>query len=684
MTIAIVLMGGLGLVVGIGLALASKVFYVYVDPKIVSVDEALPGANCGGCGLPGCSANAEAIVAGRAAPNSCVAAGEDVAMAIAAILGVSVEAKEPDIALPGCTYGVADADVKYSYDGMNDCRAVALLSGGMKVCNIGCLGLGTCAAACPFDAIVMGPQGLPVVDEVKCTGCGTCERVCPKHIITLSSVTRRILKEYTTEDCTTPCQRACPAGINISRYIQQIAEGDYHGSVQTIKERNPFPTVIGRICPRPCENDCRRKYVDEPVAINYLKRFAADYERAQSERIQPFKAPDTGRRIAVVGGGVQGLSTAFFAARLGHGATVYEGTDRLGGLLNTAIAKYRLPETILKWDIDGILEMGVAAKTGQMLGRDVTVAGLLDDGYEAVFLASGGWDSRLARGAEKTLEAPLPGGCLLLDLLRSGKKGHETVSCGRDTVIVGGEALAGEALAKARSLGAETVTFIFRDSPDKAMLSALTEAGANVIAPAAVSRLTGAGESLTGLDVLNVDTGETRLLEAQTLVFSAGRFPELIFTRPVIGQDPEDRPGTWAALPPYKQPDHADSAGLFAKGDALTDFSGAIKAIGAGRRAAAAIHKLIYDIPLDLPENVLRPDVAIQNVDHVEAVAASQRKIMPLADSRDLAQLMELEQGFDTAAAQTEASRCLNCGLICYRNAENQRPLEPIKDAVNA
>jgi formate dehydrogenase beta subunit len=184
--------------------------------------------------------------------------------------------------------------------------------------------------------------------------------------------------------------------------------------------------------------------------------------------------------------------------------------------------------------------------------------------------------------------------------------------------------------------------------------------------------------------VLNVDTGETRLLEAQTLVFSAGRFPELIFTRPVIGQDPEDRPGTWAALPPYKQPDHADSAGLFAKGDALTDFSGAIKAIGAGRRAAAAIHKLIYDIPLDLPENVLRPDVAIQNVDHVEAVAASQRKIMPLADSRDLAQLMELEQGFDTAAAQTEASRCLNCGLICYRNAENQRPLEPIKDAVNA
>ena len=99
--------------------------------------------------------------------------------------------------------------------------------------------------------------------------------------------------------------------------------------------------------------------------------------------------------------GSRAFPPPFFAARLGHAATVFEGTDRLGGLLNTAIAKCRLPESILTWDIDGILEMGVEARTGQMLGRDVTVAGLLNDGYEAVLLASGGWDSRLARGAEE-------------------------------------------------------------------------------------------------------------------------------------------------------------------------------------------------------------------------------------------------------------------------------------------
>ncbi|MDL2269696.1 RnfABCDGE type electron transport complex subunit B [Desulfosarcina sp. OttesenSCG-928-A07] len=684
MIIAIILMGILGLVVGLGLAVASKVFYVYVDPKIEAVEAALPGANCGGCGLPGCSANAEAIVAGKASPNSCVAAGAEVAEAIATILGVSVEAKEPDIALPGCTYGVQDADVKYQYNGLKDCRAAALLSGGMKVCNIGCLGLGTCAAACPFDAIVMGPKGLPVVNEAKCTGCGTCERVCPKHIITLSSVTRRIFKEYTTEDCTTPCQRACPAGINISRYIEQINEHDYHGAVQTIKERNPFPTVIGRICPRPCETDCRRKYVDEPVAINALKRFAADYERTQKQRILPFKAPDTGRRIAVVGGGVQGLSAAFFSARLGHAATVFEGTDTLGGLLTSAIARYRLPREILQWDIDGIAEMGVEFRTGKMLGKDVSVTDLLSDGFEAVFLATGGWDSRLSRGAEKFVETPIPGSFLLLDVFRSGKPGHGTVNCGSNTVIVGGDTVAKEALEKVKALGAKTVTFILNGMPDPTVVSALTKAGATVLVGHGVIRLSGDGKALSAVDVLDTATGHVATLPAQTLVFAAGRFPELIFAHPVVeGGEEAVVTSEWTAVPPYKRADMADQAGIFAKGDDLTDFSAAIRAIGAGRRAATTLHKLLYQIPLDLPENVLKPGIVIQNVDHVETVAPLPREAMPVVCNHDLEQFDEIEKGYDEKAACKEAGRCLNCGLICYQHT-GQQPLEQIRESVNA
>lgn len=670
---AVFMMGGLGLLVGAGLAAASKVFYVYVDPLIVKIDDVLPGANCGGCGMPGCAANAEAIVAGKAAADSCVAAGPEVAEAIAEIMGLTIEAKEPDIALPGCTYGVLDADLKYFYEGLNDCRAAALLSGGMKVCNIGCMGLGTCAKACPFDAIIMGPQGLPVVDEEKCTGCGTCERVCPKNIINLSSVTRRIMREYTTDDCTTPCQRACPAGINISEYISQIAEGNYLQAVQVIKERNPFPSVIGRICPRPCENDCRRQLIDEPVAINFLKRFAADYEREQGQRVLPFMAPATSRNIAIIGGGVQGLSTAFFSARLGHEVTIFEATDKLGGLLNSAISAYRLDENILQWDIDGILEMGVKAETNKMMGRDFMVADLLAQGFDSVFLASGGWDSRLTRPQGKP-EIPIPDTCLLIDFIKSEVNDKEPISCGSNVVISGGNALAVEAALKAKKLGCQKVIIILRendaDQPlTKAELQTITENSIELHIGSGVNRLFGKDNHLTGIEIVDLNNQNKQKIAAQTLILAAGRFPELIFNKTETDTEPSDS-FTWESLSPYKQPAYCNEVGLYAKGDALTDFSEAIKAIGAGRRAASTIHQAIYDILEPLPENVLTPQSVIQDVDHLENVITNSRQIMPLNTGETLVQTGEQETGFSEESAQIEAKRCLQCGLICYKRTE--------------
>lgn len=124
------MMGGLGVVIGTALLIASKKFYVYEDPKVVAIDDALPGANCGGCGFPGCTANAEAIAKGEQDVNSCVAAGEEVAMAIAEIMGVSLSDKEPEFARPGCHYGNEDADLNYIYKGVQDCRAAAMLMGG--------------------------------------------------------------------------------------------------------------------------------------------------------------------------------------------------------------------------------------------------------------------------------------------------------------------------------------------------------------------------------------------------------------------------------------------------------------------------------------------------------------------------------------------------------------------------
>lgn len=617
-------------------------------------------------------------MAGIAAPNSCVAAGPEVAEAIADIMGVKVEAVEPDIALPGCYFGVRDADTKYVYNGLDDCRAVALLGGGMKVCTIGCLGLGTCARACPFDAISMGPQGLPVVNEDKCTGCGTCERVCPKHIINLSSITRRIIREYTTEECTTPCQRGCPAGINIREYIRQISLGNNHRAVQVIKERNPFPAVIGRICPRPCELECRRNYIDEPVAINYLKRYAADYEKESGDRILPYKAPETGRKIAVVGGGVQGLSVAFFTARLGHDPTVFEAAPKLGGLLRSAISKDRLPEEILDWDIEGIIEMGVKVETQKALGKDFSVESLINEGFDAVFLASGGWDSRLARGAAADIESPIPGTYILVDLMRFGTLPSGSITVESDVVIVGGGSLALDAAKVCKGLGAKTITVLFRETGENSPISdeelekrGLT--GLNVIYNAAVNRLFGEAERLDQVEYIEADTLKRTVIPAQTLVFATGRFPELVFVRPkpeaaeIEGvESAPDLSIGWEGIQTYKRPAFKDEVGLFAEGDVLADYSAAIKAIGAGRRAAASIHQVMYGQSPNLSERVITPQSALQNIYHVEKVQASQRQIMPICSGKELAICGEIERGFTADMAQAEASRCLQCGLICY------------------
>ena len=619
-------------------------------------------------------------MAGTSAPNSCVAAGPEVAQAIASIMGVEIKAVEPDIALPGCYFGVQHADTKYTYNGLDDCRAVALFGGGMKVCTIGCLGLGTCARACPFGAISMGANNLPIVDEKKCTGCGTCERVCPKHIINLSSVTRRIIREYTTEECTTPCQRACPAGINIREYIRQISLGNNHRAVQVIKERNPFPAVIGRICPRPCELECRRNLIDEPVAINYLKRYAADFEKDSGNRILPYKAPATGRKIAVIGGGVQGLSTAFFVARLGHEPTIYEATAKLGGLLRSAISKDRLPEEILAWDIQGILDMGVKVETEKIMGRDFTLASLIKEGYEAVFLAAGGWDSRLARGAAANIELTIPGVCMLVDLIRFGSQ-LQNFPIESDVVIAGGGKLALDAAKICKDLGAETITVIFRekweDSPvTEEDLSKPGMAGIKLIYNAAVNRLAGKADRLEQVEYIEGDTLKKIVIPAQNLVFASGRFPELIFVRPKTEVDEiEDAAGAestpdlsldWEGVQVYKQPAFKDEVGLFAEGDVLADYSAAIKAIGAGRRAAASIHQIMHGISPTVTDNVLTPQSIIQNVYEVEKVEASQRQIMPICSGKELEVCGEIERGFSPEMALEEASRCLQCGLICY------------------
>ncbi|MCG8633880.1 MAG: RnfABCDGE type electron transport complex subunit B [Desulfobacterales bacterium] len=672
-------MGGLGVAIGTALVIASKAFYVYEDPTVVAIDDALPGANCGGCGYPGCMPNAEAIAKGEQDVNSCVAAGEDVAMAIAEIMGVSMSEKEPEFAGPGCHYGNEDADLMYEYKGVRDCRAAAMLMGGMKVCRIGCLGLGTCVTACQFDALSIGEDHLPKVDLEKCTGCGACENICPKNIIRLTSASRRIMREYTKDECTTPCQRACPSGIDIKEYVRLIKEGDYHGSLQVIKERMPFPTVISRICPALCEFDCRRLIQDESVGINHLKRFVCDYEMNQDKRIQPYKAPATDKRIAVIGGGVEGLAAGYFSARLGHAPTVYEASDAFGGILRKAIARERLTMDVLDWDVEGIADLGVTLKNNQKAGEDFTIPGLLKEGYDAVFTATGGWDSRLAIEGAGAAANVFPGTYLLIDLLRSKDDAAVKIDNGETVVIAGGGVRLPDAVEILKSSGTRKIIVISRKKPedssfDKIGIDALAEAGATILYNTGITKVLGEDEALTGVEYIELDTGVKHVIDTDTLIIGSGRFPELAFV-PVAddevdenngtGSEPAAGPMTWEGVELQKKPDANRELGLLSSQDVISEYASAVAAINGGRKAATLMHHLMYGIEFQDPERMLTPKSVVQDVRSLTQVVPSPRNILEIAASRD-ERKERFSTGFSTETANEEAGRCLRCGLVCY------------------
>ncbi len=252
MLYALMLMGGLGLVASAGLAIASRVFYVKQDPRIDAVLDCLPGANCGGCGFAGCSALADAIVAGKAEANSCVAGGDDVAAAVGVVMGVDATFNEPRLARGYCADS-SRAAPKFIYDGAPDCRAAAMVQGGDVSCELGCLGFGSCERVCQFDAIEMSDDGKPIFFPESCVGCGKCVEVCPRNVISLQKMSERLMHLNLETECLAPCQQLCPAQINIRGYIEAAAEGRYEEAVRIIKDRNPLLMVCGRVCPAPCE-----------------------------------------------------------------------------------------------------------------------------------------------------------------------------------------------------------------------------------------------------------------------------------------------------------------------------------------------------------------------------------------------------------------------------------------------
>ena len=193
-------------------------------------------------------------------------------------------------------------------------------------------------------------------------------------------------------DCKAPCNLTCPGQINVQGYIAHVAKGEYEEALRVVMDRNPMPFSVGRVCPRFCETRCRRILVDEPVSINHLKRFVADWCMTNSISLDIPKEQPTGKRIAVIGGGPAGLSVAFFLTRKGHDVTIFESEPQLGGALRYGFSDYKIPKEILNYEINTILKMGINIRLSQRWGQDFTLQDLRDMGFDATFVGHWCWN----------------------------------------------------------------------------------------------------------------------------------------------------------------------------------------------------------------------------------------------------------------------------------------------------
>ena len=498
--------------------------------------------------------------------------------------------------------------------------------------------------------------------------------------------TRRLILELLLQqhygDCLAPCQLTCPARIDIQGYLAYIAQGQYPEALKLIKERNPLPLVVGRVCPHPCEDACRRNRVEEPLAINPLKRFVADYAWASGIRVNPEIPPPSGHRVAVIGSGPGGLAAAYYLRGLGHAVTIFEFKPLPGGMLRYSIPEYRLPKKILDQEIQGITDLGVEIRCGQALGKDFILSQLRSQGYEAVFLAIGAWKStRLGLEGEDQ-----PGFTTGLDFLLQTAMGNPP-GLGAKVLVIGGGNAAMDAARTALRLGAARVSLMYRRSrkempAHREEVAAAEEEGIQMDFLVSPTRLLSENGRAAGMEFIRNElreadsSGRARpfpipgseiVVEADTIIVAIGQSVDLTF----MEKDPEIK---GLALTKWGTP-QADEGTLqsslpylFVGGDFFRGPQTVIQAIADGRRAAVSINQYLNNFPL-IPEikpfNISKgPLERVDPANFVGIAARSREKgtHRPLPEREH--SFREVEFTLQEDQVQAEAARCLSCGCL--------------------
>ncbi len=471
-------------------------------------------------------------------------------------------------------------------------------------------------------------------------------------------------------DCIAPCTLACPAGTDAQAYIGLIAQKRYRDAVIFIKQTNPMPSVIGRICTRPCEDSCRRNLVDERVSICFLKRFVADKDIKSADMFKPEMKPSSGKKVAIIGGGPAGLSAAYYLTIEGHKAIIFEAMPKLGGMLRYGIPAYRLPKDVLDREIATITNLGVEVKTNQALGRDFTLEDLRRD-FDAVFLGIGAQKGVNLGISGEDSEGVLSGVGFLRDI-GLGKK----IKLGERVAVIGGGNTAIDAARSALRLGAKEVNLIYRRSRNEMPahdieIEEAEHEGVKLTLLASPTDVLGNGR-VEGLRCIRMvlgrpdESGRRRpeqvtssefVVDVDTVIAAIGQAVDgsslngVMSDRKRIAVDPSTM--------------QSGVEGVFAGGDAVTGPNTAIDAIAAGRKAALAIIKYLsgekIDLGPDKPFSAVKTGVTREDLPQREVIRRVAMPAIPLS-KRD--NFDEVELGYSEKQALEEAMRCMECGCI--------------------
>jgi NADH-quinone oxidoreductase subunit F len=474
------------------------------------------------------------------------------------------------------------------------------------------------------------------------------------------------------------CQHACPAGIDVPNYVASIAKGKYEQAVEIIRERNPFPAVCGRICIHPCEVKCRRGELDEPVAIRALKRFAADwYYRNIGKREAPFPVTRA-EKVAVIGGGPAGLTCAYFLAKMGYQATVFEAQPLGGGMLGLAIPEFRLPRQVIQAEIDYIESCGVDIHYNTPIDARHTVNDLLNEGYHAVFIAAGAQSSKRIGliGEEEGLEGLYYGLQFLTDI-RTGKEKRLEGK----VVVLGGGNVAIDTARTALRMGAQMVQIFYRrtigEMPawEKDIEEAVQEG--IIINPLwAPKQILHQGGRVTGIEFmrsktvvdeegrshLSVDEESTQTVDVDAIIIAIGQAVDISF----LSRDSQIERSLWGRLEVDENSLATNIPGIFAGGDFTTGPSTVIRAIASGRRAALAINRYLQGekgrLTIVDEKSAMIEDAGLA-LDE-EIAVEKPRALLKMEKPDERAQdFREVEKGLDEEQALYEATRCLRCDL---------------------